>query len=57
MEYESGNSALLIAYRKALIKAYELGENIKELYQIVPPAVLHEDAETTQSVRLSLNVH
>jgi hypothetical protein len=39
--YNSGNSALLIEYREALIKAYELGNAIKDVYGIVPPKVLH----------------
>ena len=38
--YNSGNSALLIEYREALIKAYELGKDIKELYGIVPPKAI-----------------
>jgi hypothetical protein len=29
-------------YRSALIKAYDLGEDIKILYGIVPPKVLHD---------------
>jgi len=36
-EYTSGNSQLLVDYRDALIKAYSLGEEIKELYGILPP--------------------
>ena len=39
--YNSGNSVLLIEYREALIKAYELGNAIKDVYGIVPPKVLH----------------
>ena len=38
----SGNSQLLMDYRAALIKAYDLGEDIKILYGIVPPKVLHD---------------
>ena len=38
--YNSGNSALLIEYREALIRAYELGKDIKELYGIVPPKAI-----------------
>jgi hypothetical protein len=37
-----GNYQLLMNYRKALIYAYDLGENIKELYGIVPPTVLFD---------------
>lgn len=40
-KHESGNSQLLIEYRKALIKAFDLGEDIKEVYGVVPPKVLH----------------
>jgi hypothetical protein len=36
-EHTSGNSQLLIDYRDVLIKAYFLGEEIKELYGILPP--------------------
>ena len=42
--YNSGNSALLIEYREALIKAYGLGNHIKELYGIVPPKVIYNSA-------------
>ena len=41
--YNSGNSALLIEYREALIKAYGLGNHIKELYGIVPPKVIYNN--------------
>jgi hypothetical protein len=37
-----GNSQLLMDYRAALINAYELGEEIKRDYNIVPPKVLHD---------------
>jgi hypothetical protein len=40
--YQSGNSQLLIDYRETLIKAYELGEDIKKLYGIVPPNLLFD---------------
>ena len=40
--FQSGNSKLLIEYRKALIEAYELGESIKEVYGIIPPKVITE---------------
>ena len=40
-EYESGNSQLLKDYRAALLKAYDLGEDIKKIYGIIPPKVLH----------------
>jgi hypothetical protein len=39
-EYRTGNSQLLQDYREALIKAYGLGEDIKETYGIVPPKVI-----------------
>lgn len=56
MKYESGNSALLIAYREALITAFKLGEEIKLIYSIVPPAVLCDDLALAHPHRLSLNV-
>jgi len=40
--FQSGNSKLLIEYRKALIEAYEIGESIKEVYGIIPPKVITE---------------
>ena len=42
VDVSSGNSQLLSDYREALIEAYELGENIKRLYNIIPPKVLHD---------------
>jgi hypothetical protein len=47
--YNSGNSALLIEYREALIRAYELGKDIKELYGIVPPKAMYNDPKEVQS--------
>ena len=41
-EFHIGNSQLLIGYREALIKAFELGEDIKKVYGIVPPKALHD---------------
>lgn len=55
MKYESGNSALIMKYREVLLEAYNLGEQIKRLYGIVPPAVLIDPEHT--SSRISLNVH
>jgi hypothetical protein len=37
----SDTAELLKKYREALISAYELGQNIRETYGIVPPKVLH----------------
>lgn len=56
MKYESGNSALLIAYRKALHEAFKLGEDIRKVYSIVPPAVLLDEHEDDRPYRVSLNV-
>jgi phage head maturation protease len=55
MSNESGNSALLLRYREVLIEAYELGEDIKILYSIIPPTVFTQGNSGT--LRLSLNVH
>jgi hypothetical protein len=41
-QYKQSNSQLLLEYREALIKAYNLGEDIKELYGIVPPKVMYD---------------
>jgi hypothetical protein len=38
--HTAGNSLLLQDYRKALLTAYELGEDIKKLYGIIPPKVI-----------------
>jgi hypothetical protein len=58
MKYESGNSALLIAYRQKLVEAYKLGEEIKFLYQIIPPTVFNEEEGSgLESTRLSLTVN
>lgn len=52
-DFQYGNSQLLKEYRKALIKAYDLGEDIKEVYGIFPPKVMHdktwEDPEARQA--------
>lgn len=40
MKHESGNSQLLNDYRVARINAYSLGDEIKDLYSIVPPKVI-----------------
>ena len=40
-EFRTGNSQLLMDYRDAIIKAFKLGNDIKETYGIVPPKVLH----------------
>ena len=57
--YNSGNSALLIEYREALIKAYELGKDIMELYGIVPPKAMYDDPKEVQCEHfiISLNVN
>ena len=43
MKYETGNSQLLIDYRKKLIEAFQLGEQIKQVYGIVPPKAMLRD--------------
>jgi len=40
--YGSGNSQLLNDYQAALMTAYSLGEEIKDLYNIIPPKILAE---------------
>ena len=57
--YNSGNSALLIEYREALIRAYELGKDIMELYGIVPPKAMYDDPKEVQCEHfiISLNVN
>ena len=57
--YNFGNSALLIEYREALIKAYELGKDIMELYGIVPPKAMYDDPKEVQCEHfiISLNVN
>ena len=40
--FQSGNSQLLIKYREAVTLAYDLGEEIKEVYSIIPPKVITE---------------
>jgi hypothetical protein len=42
-KFQTGNSQLLMDYRDAMIKAYALGEDIKETYGIVPPKILHDE--------------
>lgn len=49
MKHESGNSQLLNEYRAALINAYCLGEEIKDLYGIVPPKVISEKVKGSHS--------
>jgi hypothetical protein len=59
-KYMAGNSQLLIDYRDALILAYGLGENIKELYGIIPPKCIVEAMDPTVSgdvVVISLSVN
>ena len=53
--YNSGNSALLIEYREALIRAYELGKDIKELYGIVPPKAIIDWDGPTVTIGLQVN--
>jgi hypothetical protein len=43
LDYKAGNSQLLMDYRAALIKAFELGNDIKELYGIIPPKIIFWD--------------
>jgi hypothetical protein len=43
MIYESGNSQLLIDYRKKLVEAFVLGEEIKAVYGVNPPKAILED--------------
>lgn len=40
-EYQAGNSQLIIDYRATLLKAFDLGEEIKKLYGIQPPKAIH----------------
>lgn len=42
-DFRTGNSQLLMDYREALIKAFDLGESIKAVYAIVPPKVMHDE--------------
>jgi hypothetical protein len=64
--YHRGNSQLLIDYREALIEAFALGEEIKRLYNIVPPKVIfetdfvnttHRDPKGYPMVHLALQVN
>ena len=57
MKHESGNSQLLNDYREALINAYSLGEEIFELYSIVPPKVILEKVGEGNEVVISLTVN
>ena len=57
MKHESGNSQLLNDYREALINAYSLGEEMFELYSIVPPKVILEKVEEGNEVVISLTVN
>ena len=57
MKHESGNSQLLNDYRAALINAYSLGEEIFDLYSIVPPKVILEKVEEGNAVVISLTVN
>jgi hypothetical protein len=43
MKYESGNSQLLTDYRKKLVEAFLLGEQIKQVYGVVPPKAMLRD--------------
>ena len=53
--YNSGNSALLIEYREALIKAYELGKAVKDVYGIVPPKAIIDWDGPTVTISLTVN--
>ena len=53
--YNSGNSALLIEYREALIKAYELGKAVKDVYGIVPPKAIIDWDGPTVTIGLQVN--
>jgi hypothetical protein len=58
--YTSGNSQLLIDYRTHLIRAFELGEEIKALYNIVPPKVITKvafDGPSYSTVVIGLTVN
>ena len=57
MKHESGNSQLLNDDREALINAYSLGEEIFDLYSIVPPKVILEKVEEGNEVVISLTVN
>jgi hypothetical protein len=54
-QYDSGNSALIIKYRTKLIEAFRLGEQIKEVYNIVPPRVYAKILD--QNIVLNLGVN
>ena len=63
----SDTAELLKKYRAALITAYELGQNIRETYGIVPPKVIYNSALASSvylkegyqgvAVTISLNVN
>ena len=53
--YNSGNLALLIAYREALIKAYGLGKAVKDVYGIVPPKAIIDWDGPTVTISLTVN--
>ena len=57
MKHESGNSQLLNDYREALINAYSLGEEIFDLYSIVPPKVILKKVQEGDEVVISLTVN
>ena len=57
MKHESGYSQLLNDYRVALINAYSLGEEIKDLYSIVPPKVILEKVREGYEVVIGLTVN
>ena len=53
--YHAGNSQLLMDYRESLVRAYGIGEKIKELYGIIPPKVITKSL--WEDVYLSLVVN
>ena len=53
--YNFGNSGLLIEYREALIMAYELGKDIKDVYGIVPPKAFMDRGGLTYTIGLQVN--
>ena len=55
----SDTAELLKKYRVALITAYELGQNIRETYGIVPPKAMYDDPKEVQCEHfiISLNVN
>ena len=54
--YGAGNSQLLLDYRIALIEAYKLGEDIKDLYGVIPPKAIFDTFATTTEVEHRVHI-